>query len=206
MSRPARSKFLFALLGGLAAFAAAPAAQAYDGSLVLFDGNNGTGASKQFQSSVSNLQDQGFNDRANSIFVVSGKWELCNDKSFQSYCRTFGPGLHNLGDQANKVSSLRPAASSGDGGGQGNGGGNGGFVAFTGYDGEGKSLAIPNNWADLSNSKGFNDSISSIAIFRGQWEICENAFFKGSCLKLGPGTYNLQNFNDRISSVRRLGN
>ncbi len=56
-----------------------------------------------------NLADFGFNDRASSIEVHAGQWELCSDAQFAGRCAVFGPGRHVMPDFLNdRVSSLRP--------------------------------------------------------------------------------------------------
>jgi uncharacterized protein YcfJ len=52
---------------------------------------------------------------------------------------------------------------------------------------------------------GFNDRASSVVIDRGQWEVCEDANFRGRCVVLRKGSYESlsgMGLNDRISSVR----
>jgi len=54
---------------------------------------------------------------------------------------------------------------------------------------------------------GFNDRASSAVVERGQWEVCEDAYFRGRCVTLRPGQYpSLGSFgmNNKISSVRPL--
>ncbi|HKE42034.1 MAG TPA: beta/gamma crystallin-related protein [Casimicrobiaceae bacterium] len=54
---------------------------------------------------------------------------------------------------------------------------------------------------------GFNDRASSVVVERGEWEVCEDAYFRGKCLTLRPGQYpSLASFgmNRKISSVRPL--
>jgi hypothetical protein len=52
---------------------------------------------------------------------------------------------------------------------------------------------------------GFNDRVSSFKIFRGEWEMCEHAYYQGRCWRYSydmpvlPGKQ-----NDRYSSVRRI--
>jgi hypothetical protein len=63
--------------------------------------------------------------------------------------------------------------------------------------------AIPN----LGNS-GFNDMASSVIVRSGTWQICDDAYFRGRCITLQPGSYpslNQMGMNDRISSVREFG-
>ena len=52
---------------------------------------------------------------------------------------------------------------------------------------------------------GFNDRASSAIVDRGQWEVCEDAGFRGRCVVLRRGNYpslGSMDMNNRISSVR----
>jgi uncharacterized protein YcfJ len=52
---------------------------------------------------------------------------------------------------------------------------------------------------------GFNDRASSVIVESGQWEVCDDANFRGQCMVLRRGTYDslyAMGMNDRISSVR----
>jgi outer membrane lipoprotein SlyB len=54
----------------------------------------------------------------------------------------------------------------------------------------------------------FNDTASSVVVFRDKWEVCENARFEGRCVVLRPGRYpslSSMGLNDRLSSVRKVG-
>ena len=50
------------------------------------------------------------------------------------------------------------------------------------------------------------DSASSLVVRDGVWEVCTDAFFRGSCAQLQPGEYRRLDgpLNDRISSVREI--
>jgi uncharacterized protein YcfJ len=53
----------------------------------------------------------------------------------------------------------------------------------------------------------YNDRASSVIIERGQWQMCEDADFRGRCVVLRPGQYpSLASFglNNSISSLRRV--
>ena len=55
---------------------------------------------------------------------------------------------------------------------------------------------------------GFNDRASSAIVQGGEWQICEDAYFRGRCLILRPGQYGslgAMDMNNRISSVRPVG-
>jgi uncharacterized protein YcfJ len=52
---------------------------------------------------------------------------------------------------------------------------------------------------------GFNDRATSLVVEGGQWEVCDDANFRGQCMVLRPGSYSSlvdMGMNDRISSVR----
>ncbi len=64
--------------------------------------------------------------------------------------------------------------------------------------------------ATISNldRHGFNDRASSIIVDRGDWQVCEDADFRGRCIVLRPGQYaslRSMDMNNRISSLRRVG-
>lgn len=59
---------------------------------------------------VRNFERHGFNDKAQSIVVGSGRWEVCSDSRFEGECKTIRRGsydsLRNLG-MNKKISSVR---------------------------------------------------------------------------------------------------
>jgi hypothetical protein len=62
---------------------------------------------------IGNLERFGFNDRASSVVVRSGRWEVCEDARFSGRCAVLRPGrypdLRAMGLN-NQVSSVRPAS------------------------------------------------------------------------------------------------
>lgn len=71
----------------------------------------------------------------------------------------------------------------------------------------GRTVAASNSVSNLGDS-GFNDRASSAIVRGGQWQICDDAFFGGRCVTLGPGEYRslgAMGLNDKVSSVRSLG-
>ncbi|MCV3217511.1 beta/gamma crystallin family protein [Plectonema radiosum NIES-515] len=77
-------------------------------SIILYDGADLTGESKSFSiSSVPSLFRYNFNDRASSIKVGSGKWQLFQDVNFAGFSNTFTSGAYNLTQLNNQVSSLK---------------------------------------------------------------------------------------------------
>jgi hypothetical protein len=59
------------------------------------------------------------------------------------------------------------------------------------------------NFAD----NGFNDKASSVDVRGGTWQVCTDAYFRGRCVTLRPGSYpsvGSLGLNDKISSIRPL--
>lgn len=187
----AATAFLTASLGAPVAIAAEARPTA-----ILFKDINGRGASVQVTSAITDLGSVSFNDVASSIFVVSGKFEVCKDFNFKGACQTFGQGLHNLGSLSDEATSIRPTgAAAGDSG-------SGVILLFTDKDGNGKVVRLTGSVKNLSDYAGFNDTVSSVAIFKGTWRLCKNKDYGGSCTNLSPGVYNLQSYDNSISSLR----
>jgi uncharacterized protein YcfJ len=62
------------------------------------------------QSSVNNLDRVGFNDRASSLIIDRGIWQVCEDSNFRGHCIELRPGQYpSLGAMGlnNRISSLR---------------------------------------------------------------------------------------------------
>ena len=60
------------------------------------------------------------------------------------------------------------------------------------------------NFRDL----GFNDRASSVVVTGEDWEVCDDAGFRGRCMVLRPGNYpslRAMDMNDRLSSARAVG-
>ena len=66
---------------------------------------------------------------------------------------------------------------------------------------------VTNGQVDNFDGTGFNDRASSAIVERGQWEVCEDAYFRGRCIVLRPGQYPslaAMGLNNAISSLRRV--
>jgi uncharacterized protein YcfJ len=81
------------------------------------------------------------------------------------------------------------------------------FAQVTFYEADGwrgRAFTANGQVRDLSRN-GFNDRASSVVVERGQWEVCEDANFRGQCMILRKGSYETlggMGLNNRISSVR----
>ena len=80
--------------------------------------------------------------------------------------------------------------------------GAGELTSYTRDDFAGRSLTVRNGAADL-RKRDFNDTVQSVRVRSGDWEVCEDVDFRGRCRTLGPGEYaSLERLSNRISSVR----
>jgi hypothetical protein len=216
-------KRLLAAAAVLATFAQA----AFAGEITLFTDNDFRGARVTVNRDAYNLADIGFNDRASSLIVRSGVWQLCEHKDFGGYCAEFGPGEYRELPRFNdSISSAREISRGGRGydrddrrGGPGwrgerderrgdwrdERGPRGEAVQlFSGQGFEGATVGLSGDVRGL-NEVGFNDRAGSIVINEGRWEFCEHGDFRGQCIVLGPGRYPyLEGMNNRISSMRRV--
>jgi uncharacterized protein YcfJ len=76
------------------------------------------------------------------------------------------------------------------------------FYENDGFRGRSLYSATPVGNFDRRN---FNDTASSAIVRGGNWEICEDAGFRGRCVVLRPGQYpalSAMGMNDRVSSAR----
>jgi hypothetical protein len=211
-------KRLLAAAAVLATFAQA----AFAGEITLFTDRDFRGARVTIERDAYNLADAGFNDRASSMVVRSGVWQLCEHKDFGGYCAEFGPGeyrdLPNFNDRissAREVSRGRGYDRDDRRGGPGGPGGRGDrderrgsrgdeVQLFSGQRFEGANVSVSGDFRSL-NDIGFNDRAGSIVIHEGRWEFCEHGDFRGQCVVYGPGRYPfLEGMNNRISSMRRV--
>lgn len=81
--------------------------------VTFFESENFGGRTFTTENQVSNFENIGFNDRASSIIVVGGPWEVCDDARFGGRCAILRPGRYaslvsmGLNDRA---SSVRPVS------------------------------------------------------------------------------------------------
>lgn len=76
------------------------------GRIVLFEERRFRGRSVAVNGVEGYLS--GFNDRAESVQVFGGSWELCEDSEFRGRCVTVSSNSADLGSLRGKVSSVRP--------------------------------------------------------------------------------------------------
>ena len=194
------------------------------GRIELFEGAAFRGRSILLDRDTGNFAAIGFNDRAGSMIVHEGTWELCVNAEYRGSCRTYGSGRYaDLGPgMTNQASSARIAGGYSDapvviGGGMyppqigDRPGGTrppdlGRLILYDQERFGGRSLALTENMVDLV-ATGFNDAAASALVESGYWEVCSDHYFRGQCRVLGPGRHvRLEGAVYRsISSVRVAG-
>lgn len=185
--------------------AATPPAPVAD-SLTLYDRERFAGAAVTTDQSVMALERQGFNDRASSVVVHGGTWEICSDPRFGGRCVSLEPGqypsLEAVGldkrvSSVRKVDApplppvaVRPGVT---------------YYEFEGFRGRSYSTDQPVGNLDRS---GFNGRAGSIDVAGGSWEVCEDPRFGGKCMILQPGgrypTVASMGLSDRVASLREV--
>ncbi|WP_300542268.1 beta/gamma crystallin-related protein [Maricaulis sp.] len=158
-----------ALAGGC--FSASAAAQ----EIILYDGPNFTGQQVRVTGQVNNLSAMRFNDRASSLRVVSGQWEVCQHDDFNGTCEVHSGDARSLGRMNNQITSLRPA---------GYGPGGPGITLYSGPNYTGRSVTLTETTPNLQ-SVGFNDMARSVRHNgRRNWRACQHADFGGACMEI----------------------
>lgn len=178
--------------------------------ITLYQGENFGGQRFSANGSVTDLANEGFNDRSSSVTIRSGSWQLCSDAYFRGQCVTLNPGNYpSLGAMGlNKsVSSLREIGWNAGGGGGGGGGGYAGGGSIVLYESPGltgRAITLNGPTPNLSGT-GFNDRAQSAVVNSGTWQVCADADYSSSCEVLRPGQYpDLGGVTGRVSSARPM--
>lgn len=175
------------------------------GEITLFEDAGFRGRPVTLRYDTGDLSRMGFNDKASSIIVRSGTWEVCKDANYRGNCRTFGPGRYgSMPGMNDAISSVREVGRPGHGGGH-RPDANGAVLLFPDAGMRGRPVRLDREVHDLSRY-GFNDRAESLVVNYGRWEFCVDANFRGRCVVMGPGSYGRLHggLDRRISSVRRV--
>ncbi|MBA3506470.1 MAG: beta/gamma crystallin family protein [Betaproteobacteria bacterium] len=178
--------------------------------ITVFEHDNFTGRRFAANASVADLGTTGFNDRASSIVVRSGTWQVCSDHYYRGRCVTLTngdyPSLASLGLN-DRVSSIRELGWQRDGavqrdGGRAAGPAVGRIALYDDTNLGGRGITVDQVVTDFERI-GFNDRANSAVISDGAWELCEHAEFRGTCQIYPPGRYaNLGALTGVVSSAR----
>ncbi len=168
---------------------AALALPAMAGEIIIYEHANYVGQRLVLKSPAPNFVNLGFNDRASSIVVTSGRWELCTDIDFQGQCVVFTRGNYptldrSLNDRFSSARDLdelpaaRPQPVRRSGAIE--------LYEKTRFRGRMQAFfASVTNLADWN----FDDSASSLVVTDGTWELCADPTFRGQCATFPPGRY-----------------
>ncbi len=155
-----------------------------------------------------NFGDIGFNDKAASIVVRSGTWQLCNDANFGGACVTLSRGEYRTLDSRidGQLSSAREVGTYGNETGNYGNYRRGSVEIFDRTDFQGTSILLDRDSGNFSNN-GFNDRVRSIIVHDGTWTLCTDQGFGGNCRTYSRGRYaNLgRGASGEISSARISG-
>ena len=176
------------MIAGFALVAACSAARAAE--ITLYEEADFGGAQLTLRGYTPNIGGTGFNDRASSIVVTSGRWELCTDNDFRGACTVVTPGEYPSlqGGLNNRISSAREVDSNGDRRGSYRDYGRGSIQLFGQPGFAGRSLQLDADAPTLDRDN-FNDRASSVIVTQGTWELCVDANYRGDCRTYGPGRY-----------------
>ena len=80
--------------------------------LTLYEGENFQGRSLTLRNDMRDLDRTNFNDRAMSLVIRDGVWEVCSDAQFHGHCATLRPGNYPAleGGLDRRISSVRQVA------------------------------------------------------------------------------------------------
>jgi Beta/Gamma crystallin len=173
--------------------------------IVLYDDPFFRGNSLPLEGPVDNLRSRNFHDRAESVRVISGRWEICAEPGFRR-CQIVDRDVTQLSGLGmnKKLSSVRPV-------GYGSGGGNRppypeGRARLVLFDGErylGRSYPLDEASALLS---GFAGRARSLQVLSGTWLVCDGPRFTGRCEQVSNNVPDLDRFGlgGRIMSARPI--
>jgi len=194
--------------------------------ITLYEHARFGGAQVTLSESTADLSGSGFNDKASSAVVTSGRWELCTNSNFRGSCTVLTRGEYpslqsSLNDRVSSVREGRDRRGNGRAddlrdGRAGDGGrrdvpsrvapgrGDIGLELYSDAGFGGERVRIERDTSDLSRAN-FNDRASSAVVTGGTWEICSDARYGGSCATYRPGQYErLGGMSGQASSVRRV--
>lgn len=180
-----------------------PQPPVYKVGIVIYEDPFFRGNSLPIRGPIDNLRSQNFQDRAASVRVLSGRWELCAEPGFRR-CQIVERDVAHLSTFGlnKKVSSARPV-------GFGSGGGNNPppfpegarLVLFEGAGYRGPSVTIDSGSGDLS---GVGGRARSLQVLSGTWLVCDRPRFSGRCQQISSSVPDLDQLGlgGRVMSAR----
>jgi hypothetical protein len=176
------------------------------GEMTLFSHQHFGGREITVREAIADLREAGFNDKASSMVIRSGRWEVCIDASFRGECMVFERGEYRtLARLNNKITSAREVGSERDGPNWRRSLGSKGLVELYAQPNfKGNHTAVLRDSPDLVQL-GFNDRATSVVVEEGNWQLCADHDYQGSCRTLAPGRYDsLGPLAGKVSSLRMV--
>jgi len=145
-----------------------------------------------------------FEKRASSVVVETGTWVLCSGDDYTGECITLAPGRYaslralglddavtsvrrrdpvSLGTFGNIEPSERPASAARTGAPSA-----ADIVLYAAKEYAGASQPLDQSQSDL-HADALQGKATSTVIAAGTWELCQDTFYRGQCVTLGPGKY-----------------
>jgi len=184
--------------------AASPPPPSGGGGITFHERRDFRGRSFTADGPVADFQRYGFNDRASSVVINGGSWEVCDGPGHSGRCAVLRPGRYasiNEMGLNNRVSSARPVG--GHAGPPPGGPPHAGQVTLYEHsEFRGRAVTIDRRAERL---EGFRNAASSAVVSGTAWELCDRHDFGGRCVVLQPGRYpslGSMGMNDNVSSVR----
>lgn len=151
------------------------------------------------------IADTGFDDRAASLIVNSGRWELCSEPDFRGRCVTVTRGEYAAldGQLGGRVGSAREVGSYREQTGGYGDYGRGAAQLFSRPGFAGVSVQLKSD-APTLRSAGFDDHAASMIVTSGTWQLCVDPDYGGACRTYGPGRYDTLGYGmaQQVSSAR----
>jgi hypothetical protein len=128
----------------------------------------------------------------------------CRNRRDRWVWSTASADCRNMENHDGRLVCVSGGGRPGGPGGPGNGGGRADAVIFEHAGYGGRAYEVRGDMPDFVQI-GFNDKASSIQIRRGEWELCDDAYYRGRCWRVsGDMGVFPRDMNDRISSIRRI--
>lgn len=143
--------------------------------LVLYENPGFDGNFLSVSETIADLRATGLDDLTSSISVTGGIWEICKEPGFKGSCHVFDADLANMTGWTfdDAVSSVRPVVFEGDDA-------RFGVTLYSEPGFQGESLILTGNSQDL-RSHNFDNTVGSIVVHRGEWQVCSRDNYDGRC-------------------------
>jgi len=156
--------------------------------IILYDKPDFLGNSLNYTTASANLGKH--INKAQSVKVGKGTWELCDEKDFKGRCVTLTGDVADLEKHGlkKKVSSVRPLTAAGDWF----------VVVHEEADFGGTSTRYERSEATVDKT------VKSVTVGKGTWELCDGKDFTGKCVVLDVNApdFSVLKIGDRIRSLR----